>query len=89
MGEREKSFSFIISTSHCGNTDVCMNHIEVLVEYKYMEKSLTQALTTLRMDISTFFVTQDRQKSTDSVQGTAAQESIDSVEGEESTISVG
>ena len=25
-----------------------MNHIEVLMEYKYMQKSLTQALTTLR-----------------------------------------
>ena len=24
-----------------------MNHIEVLMEYKYMQKSLTQALTTL------------------------------------------
>ena len=47
MGEREKSFSFIILTSHCRNTDVCMNHIEVLMEYKYMQKSLTQALTTL------------------------------------------
>ena len=40
------------------------------------------------MDIRTFFVTQDREKSTDSVQGAAAQESIDSVEGEESTVSV-
>ena len=26
-----------------------MNHIEVLMEYKYMQKSLTQALTTLRL----------------------------------------
>ena len=34
----EKSFSFIILTSHCRNTDVCMNHIEVLMEYKYMQK---------------------------------------------------
>ena len=40
------------------------------------------------MDIRTFFVTQDRERSTDSVQGAAAQESIDSVEGEESTVSV-
>ena len=40
------------------------------------------------MDIRTFFVTQDREKSIDSVQGAAAQESIDSVEGEESTVSV-
>ena len=39
------------------------------------------------MDIRTFFVTQDRKKSTDSVEGAAAQESIYSVEGEESTIS--
>ena len=31
------------------------------------------------MDIRTFFVTQDRKKSTDSVKGAAAQESIDSV----------
>ena len=38
------------------------------------------------LDIRTFFVTQDREKSTDSVQGTAVQESIDSVEGEESTV---
>ena len=30
------------------------------------------------MDIKTFFVTQDREKSTDSVQGAATQESIDS-----------
>ena len=43
-----------------------------------------QAMDILR----TFFVTQDREKSTDSVQGAAAQESIDSVEGEESTVSV-
>ena len=27
-----------------------MNHIEVLIEYKYMQKSLTQALTTLSTD---------------------------------------
>ena len=40
------------------------------------------------MDIRTFFVTQDREKSIDSVQGAAAQESIGSVEGEESTVSV-
>jgi len=40
------------------------------------------------MDISIFFVSQDREKSTDSVQGAAVQESIDSVEGEESTVSV-
>ena len=40
------------------------------------------------MDIRTFFVTQDREKSTDSVQGAAAQESNDSVEGKESTVSV-
>ena len=40
------------------------------------------------MDVRTFFVTQDREKSTDSVQGAAAQESIDSVEGEGSTVSV-
>ena len=40
------------------------------------------------MDIRTFFVTQDREKSTDSVEGAAAQESIDSVEGEEPTVSV-
>ena len=40
------------------------------------------------MDIRTFFVTQDREKSTDSVQGAAAQNSIDSVEEEESTVSV-
>ena len=40
------------------------------------------------MDIRTFFVTQDREKSTDSVQGAVAQEFIDSVEGEEPTISV-
>ena len=33
-------------------------------------------------------VNQDREKSTDSVEGATAQESIDSVEGEESTISV-
>ena len=26
---------------------ICMNHIEVLVEHKYMQNSLTQALTTL------------------------------------------
>ena len=37
------------------------------------------------MDIRTFFVTQDREKSTDSVQGAAAQESV---EGEEFTVSV-
>ena len=39
-----------------------------------------------RWDIRTFFVTQlqDREKSTDPVEGGAAQESIDSVEGEES-----
>ena len=43
-----------------------------------------------RWDIRTFFVTQlqDREKSTDPVEGGAAQESIDSVEGEESTVSV-
>ena len=42
------------------------------------------------MDIRTFFVSQlqDREKSTDPVEGGAAQESIDSVEGEESTVSV-
>ena len=40
------------------------------------------------MDIRTFFVTQDGEKSTDSVKGAAALESIDSVEGEESTVSV-
>ena len=43
------------------------------------------------MDIRTFFVTQDREKSTDSVEGATAQESTDSVEGEtaqESTDSV-
>ena len=40
------------------------------------------------MDIRTFFVIQDREKSTDSVQGAVAQESIDSVEGQESTVSV-
>ena len=40
------------------------------------------------MDTRTFFVTQDREKSTNSVQGAAAQESVDSVEGGESTISV-
>ena len=34
------------------------------------------------MDIRTFFVTQDREKSTDSVEGATAQESTDSVEGE-------
>ena len=28
-----------------------MNHIEVLMEYKYMQKSLTQALTTLRVPL--------------------------------------
>ena len=33
------------------------------------------------MDIRTFFVTQDREKSTDSVEGAATQESIDSVKG--------
>ena len=33
------------------------------------------------MDTRTFFVTQDREKSTESVEGAAAQESIDSVEG--------
>ena len=33
-------------------------------------------------------ITQDREKSTDSVQGAASQESINSVEGEESTVSV-
>ena len=38
--------------------------------------------------LRTFFVTQDRENSTDSVQGAAAQESIDLVEGEESTVSV-
>jgi len=32
------------------------------------------------MDIRTFFVTQDREKSTDSVEGATAQESIESVE---------
>ena len=32
------------------------------------------------MDIRIFFVTQDRDKSTDSVEGATAQESIDSVE---------
>ena len=31
---------------------MCMNHIEVLMEYKYMQKSLTQALTTL--SVSTY-----------------------------------
>ena len=40
------------------------------------------------MYLSTFFVTQDREKSTDSVQGAAVQECIDSVEGQESTVSV-
>ena len=45
-------------------------------------------VTYVDQEIRTFFVTQDREKSTDSVQGAAAQESIDSVEGEESTISV-
>ena len=39
------------------------------------------------MDIRTFFVTHDREKSADSVKGAAAQESIDSA-GEESTVSV-
>jgi len=38
--------------------------------------------------IRTLLVTQDREKSTDWVQRVAAQESIDSVEGEESTVSV-
>ena len=33
------------------------------------------------MDIRTFFVTQDREKSTDSVEESVAQESTDSVEG--------
>ena len=33
------------------------------------------------MDIRAFFVIQDREKSTDSVEGATAQESIDSVEG--------
>ena len=43
------------------------------------------------MDIRTFFVTQDREKSTDSVEGATAQESIESVErapAQESTESV-
>ena len=43
------------------------------------------------MNIRTFFVTQDREKSTDYVEAAAAQESIDSVEGaaaQESTDSV-
>jgi len=40
------------------------------------------------MDIRTFFVTQDREKPTDSIEGGAAKESIDSAEGEESTVSV-
>ena len=43
------------------------------------------------MDIRAFFVTQDREKSTDSVEGATAQESIDSVEGataQESVVSV-
>ena len=35
--------------------------------------------------LRTFFVSQDREKSTDSVQGATAQEPIDSVEGEESS----
>ena len=37
----------MILTIHYTNTDVGMNHIEVLMEPKYMSKSLTQALTTL------------------------------------------
>ena len=37
----------MILTFHYTNTDVGMNHIEVLMEPKYMSKSLTQALTTL------------------------------------------
>ena len=44
-----------------------------------------------KMDIKTFFVTEDREKSTDYVEAAAAQESIDSVEGaaaQESTDSV-
>ena len=40
------------------------------------------------MDVKTLFVTKDREKPTDSVQGATAQESIDLVEGEESTVSV-
>ena len=38
--------------------------------------------------LRTSFVTQDRKKSTNSVQGAVAQESIDSIEGEGSTVSV-
>ena len=34
-----------------------MNHIEVLMEYKYMQKSLTQALTTL----STFCIENEKE----------------------------
>ena len=30
-----KTFQFHILTSHCGITDLCMNHIEVLMEYNY------------------------------------------------------
>ena len=40
------------------------------------------------MDVSTFFVTQGREKSTDSVKGAAAQDTTDSVEGEEFAVSV-
>ena len=47
-----------------------------------------QANVDQAMDIRTFFVTQDREKSTDSVEGGAALESTDSVEGEESTVLV-
>ena len=41
MGERA------VSTSHCINTDVSMNIIEVLMKHKYMQNSLTKAFTTL------------------------------------------
>ena len=40
------------------------------------------------MDVNTFFVIQDREKFTDSVEGAAAQDSTDSVEGEEFAVSV-
>jgi len=33
-----------------------MNHIEVLMEHKYMQNSLTQALTTLRICVSLYFL---------------------------------
>ena len=44
LGGRVNLFSFIILTCHYRNTDVCENHI---MEHKYMQTSLTQALITL------------------------------------------